>query len=475
MAKHSITRRWAVNSLGVIVVVLSALVIAFAAAIQSYYYSSARQYISSRLATFSGTLTKFAQQENINFSSEVRNVVESFSEKDKMELMVIDADGNVALTSSGFTPREKIAIVDYSEAISSKNGTGYYVGKVAGGERIMAVCVVLSDVSSDYEALRMVISLDEIDKQIASYVLSAAAVGAVIILFMFFSGMYFVKSIVIPVRQIGTSARRFATGDFSARITKKNDDEIGELCDIVNYMADELSNSEALKNEFISSVSHELRTPLTAIKGWAETLQQVDDPETMQKGMRVISSESERLSQMVEELLDFSRMQNGKLSLQKEQMDILAELGEAVLIYEERARQLGIQLLYNEPESLPFVYGDRNRMRQVFINIIDNAIKYSKSGGFISVEAVEAGGNKILITIADTGVGISEKDLPRIKTKFFKANNTVKGSGIGLAVANEIITMHGGSIDVISELGVGTTVEITIPAMPAKSKRSEEE
>ena len=229
-------------------------------------------------------------------------------------------------------------------------------------------------------------------------------------------------------------------------------------------MADELSNAEALKNEFISSVSHELRTPLTAIKGWAETLREVDDPETFKKGMRVISNESERLSQMVEELLDFSRMQDGKLTLQKAKMDILAELGEAVLIYEERARQTGIKFIYNEPETLPIVYGDRNRIKQVFLNIIDNAVKYSKQdGGVVSIEATEDEYGDVVITIADNGVGISEKDLPRIKTKFYKANNTIKGSGIGLAVADEIITMHGGTLEIISKQGVGTTVEITLP------------
>ena len=284
-------------------------------------------------------------------------------------------------------------------------------------------------------------------------------------LLMLFSGLYFVKSIVIPVRQIGTTARRFATGDFSVRIAKKNDDEIGELCDIINHMADELSNAESMKNEFISSVSHELRTPLTAIKGWSETLtEMIDDHETIQKGMRVIGNETERLSQMVEELLDFSRMQNGRFTLMKTTMDILAELGEAVLIYAERAKRENIEVIYNEPEMLPFVYGDKNRLRQVFINIIDNAIKYSDAGGIISIEAIEVE-DKIEISISDTGCGISEVDLPKIKTKFYKANHTKRGSGIGLAVANEIIIMHNGQLDIMNEQGVGTTVIITLPAI----------
>ena len=188
--------------------------------------------------------------------------------------------------------------------------------------------------------------------------------------------------------------------------------------------------------------------------------------------MKVITNEAERLSRMVEELLDFSRMQDGKLTLVKGTTDILAELGEAVLIYEERARQLGIKIYYDEPEMLPFVYGDSDRLRQVFINIIDNAIKYSSEGGVVTVDASAEGG-KIQVIVSDTGCGISEKDLPRIKTKFYKANNTVKGSGIGLAVANEIIMMHNGTLDIVSEFGKGTTVNIVIPAIsqPARHFR----
>ena len=191
------------------------------------------------------------------------------------------------------------------------------------------------------------------------------------------------------------------------------------------------------------------------------------DAETMQKGMHVIVNETERLSRMVEELLDFSRMQSGKLTLQPMPMDILAELGDAVLIYTEKAKREHIRMIYHEPEMLPFVYGDKNRIRQVFINVIDNALKYSNPGGLVTVSA-EAIGNQIQVRISDNGVGISAADLPRVKTKFFKANHTRRGSGIGLAVANEIITMHHGRLDIQSELGVGTAVIITLPAMKEK-------
>ena len=281
---------------------------------------------------------------------------------------------------------------------------------------------------------------------------------------MLISGLFFVKSIVRPVRAASKTARRIASGDFKTRIERVSNDELGELCQSINFMADELENTEKMKNEFISSVSHELRTPLTAIKGWAETLLDTDnyDAATLKKGMRVISAETERLSGMVEELLDFSRIQNGRFSLVFQKMDLLAELGEAVLMYTEKARREDIQIIYNEPEMLPIIYGDKNRLRQVFINVIDNAIKYSDPGDTVKIDAFRQGDN-IVITVADTGCGISPEDLPKIKTKFFKANQTRRGSGIGLAVASEIIQMHNGAIDIESTLNVGTTVLIHLP------------
>ncbi len=229
-------------------------------------------------------------------------------------------------------------------------------------------------------------------------------------------------------------------------------------------MADELANADKVKNDFISSVSHELRTPLTAIKGWGETLRDADagDKELIQKGMQVIIGETERLSSMVEDLLDFSRMQTGRLSLIMSRMDLVAELSEAVLMFTERAKREGLSLLYDEPEIFLTVIGDKNRLRQVFVNILDNALKYSDSGDTVEVTA-KAQGDFAVITIADTGIGISKEDLPNVKAKFFKANSTRRGSGIGLAVADEIINLHGGKLTLDSVEGKGTTVTIQIP------------
>ena len=439
------------------------VLLAFSVFINFYYYNSAKQYISSRLNMVSGMLSQYYADNPSSFTSEVRSIVENWADKNKMELMTVSGSGQVSMTSSGFAPTFDVLTQDYYDAIKS-GSSGTFTGRLPSGEKVIAISIVTPDTAGEFSVIRIMASTARIDRHIASLIIIAAVTFGAILSLMMFSGMYFVKSIVLPVRQLGATARRYARGDFSVRMPVQSDDEIGELCEIINKMADELSQSEAMRNEFISGVSHELRTPLTAIKGWAETIGSMpDDSETIVKGMRVITSETERLSEMVEELLDFSRMQNGKFTLTKGNVDILAELGDAVLIYTEKAKKEGIELVYAEPEDLPAVYGDRNRLRQVFINVIDNAIKYSEKGGLVTVQAILADENRIEIEVSDTGCGISPEDLPKIKTKFFRANHNKRGSGIGLAVADEIITMHSGTLEVFSEQGMGTTVVIMLP------------
>jgi signal transduction histidine kinase len=288
-------------------------------------------------------------------------------------------------------------------------------------------------------------------------------IGVGVLALVLFSSSYFIGSIVNPVGQVSETARKIAQGDFSARLPKKTDDEIGELCEIINYMASELATAEQLKNDFISSVSHELRTPLTAIQGWAETVLTTggEDRELLEKGMGVVISETGRLSQMVEELLDFSRMQSGRLRLVMARIDALAELYEACLMYAQRARREGIGLVYEDDEAA-VVYGDRGKLRQVFVNVLDNAIKYSNPGGEVHIETTVTP-QTLTVRVSDNGIGIRAEDLPKIKQKFFKADSTRRGSGIGLAVADEIITRHGGTFTIDSIYGEGTTVTLTLP------------
>ncbi|MCL2637536.1 MAG: HAMP domain-containing histidine kinase [Oscillospiraceae bacterium] len=463
MARKSIAARWFINSFSVVAVFLLIVNVSVYFALRSYHYGAVRQYLGTQANIVYGILSYMD-----DYEPAIRRSIEEFDRKHHMELMAITADGRIDLTSSGFSPapEENHEMPDYEKARSAESRIADYVGFLPNSQRYMAVTVMLS--GEAYDAIRVVTSLDRIDRQIYTTTLVIAVLSIAIMLFVLFLGMYFIQSIVSPLRRVGDSAKKLAAGDFSDRvILAKNDDEIGELCRIFNSMADDLENSEKIKNDFISSVSHELRTPLTAIRGWSETvLETGKEDDSFEKGMKVITSETSRLSDMVEDLLDFSKMQSGRLKLQKSDMNPLEELSDAVSVYAEKAKKEKVNLVYNEPEFAVLIYGDKNRIRQVFINIIDNAIKYS-GGGEVIVNAKLAE-NQLIISVSDNGCGISARDLPKVKTRFFKANNVVRGSGIGLAVADEIIMRHEGTLEIESEQGKGTTAKIILPSRGAQ-------
>ena len=459
--RSSIAGRWMFNTLSVVGILLVIANVCIYYFTRQYYYGSAENYLVSEANATATVLSRLYEDMAVNYSSEVRELIEGFDKKEQMEMMSINRSGEVTLSSSGFSPDESYNMPDYEAALESPEGVGVFHGYET-GENIIAVTVIIAQPSSSYSALRYVASMTLIDSQLSMIMLTALLISAGIILLVVSSGMYFVKSICVPLMQISVTAKKLAKGDFSERIAIKNNDEIGELSRVFNDMADELENSESIKNDFISSVSHELRTPLTAIKGWSETLALGYDEETYRKGMTVITHETGRLESMVEELLDFSRIQNGRFTLQMANTDIIAELDDALLIYTDKAKKENKTIHYTEPDTLCVVYGDKNRLRQVFINVIDNAMKYSDHGGSVDI-SVEKDGGALSIIVADTGIGISEADLPKVKAKFYKANSTRRGSGIGLAVADEIISMHGGTLEIASELGRGTTVTITLP------------
>lgn len=459
-SNRSIATRWMVNTLSVIALLLIIANVGIYYFMRQYYYGSAESYVVSEANATATILTRLYGNLAVNYSTGVRELIEGFEKKDRMEMMSINRNGDVTLSSSGFTPDDSYYMPDYELALKSDDGLGIFRGN-DGGENILAVTIMVAQPSSNYSALRFVTSLEMVDSQLSAIILAAMVISLFVILIVIMTGLYFVKSICVPLVEISETAKKLAKGDFSERIAIKNNDEIGDLSRAFNDMADELENSEQIKNDFISSVSHELRTPLTAIKGWSETLAGGYEPEAFSKGMKVISGETLRLERMVEELLDFSRIQSGHFSLQMSKMDVIAELEDALLIYIDKAKKENILISYDEPEFLCPVYGDKNRLRQVFINIIDNALKYTDPGGRIEI-SVEKREDSVSVIVADTGCGIAPSDLPKVKSKFYKANSTRRGSGIGLAVADEIIAMHGGVLDIESELNVGTTVIITL-------------
>lgn len=463
---NSITRRWLRGSMLLTGAILLVLVAVFMYYSRQTYYSGVEQIILNRFSSISGqleittasTVAETAQNRNLA----LRRMVEQFDAKDEFEFMLLDSSGEVLSTSSG-----QIVMVegsDYTAALESSDGVGMDIYQSSAAERVMAVTMLTPYAAEDVAALRLVTSLTLVDQAILQRFIISDVLAAVILIVALWSGLFFVNSIVRPLGQVEQAANRIARGDLNTRLPDAPyNDEIGRLCITINQMADDLQKTERMKNEFISSVSHELRTPLTSIKGWLETIAAIRDPENedYRKGLSIIGTETDRLYNMVEELLDFSRLQS-RIKLDCQRLDLVAELTDAALFMQPRIEQEGLRLVYEEPECMLPVLADPNRLRQVFINIMDNAVKYSSSGGAIELELLQDEEN-VYVQIRDHGRGISPEDLENVKLKFFKGKNAVRGSGIGLAVVEEIMTAMGGSVDISSELEKGTTVKLALP------------
>ncbi len=458
----SVAWRWVINVFLVMFLIIFALEIIFCVFISSYYISEVQAKAEEYARTISIPLENCMPE---NLENVARELCEQFEYKDKIEVQLLDTKGNVRISTSGFA-QALTSAPDFDRALSS-NSFGIWTGKSSVGEKVYCRTeLFLNDDNEVYGAIRWVVSLEKAELHIFWVSIIAIVLGLGTLTVIVISGMFFINSIVRPIRSVSNVARKIAMGDFEARIEIQSNNEIGELCDSINYMASELASAESLKNDFISSVSHELRTPLTAIRGWAETakLSIGFDEETVGKGLDVVIKESERLHGLVEELLDFSRMQSGRLPINFAEFDLATVLTESADMYKELSKKQNVELVYIPPREQILCYGDINRIKQVFINVIDNALKYNQSGGQILIEQHTEDGC-VHISISDTGVGIAAQDLDRVKEKFYKANKQVRGSGIGLAVADEIVKQHNGLLLVDSTEGVGTTVTIVLPVL----------
>ena len=468
--RSGITRRWLCGSLLMTVLLVLLVEGMFLYSCTRSYYNSVQQTMYRRFSSISGQLKMYtgdtAQKASASRSVALRRMVEQFSDKDKYEFMLLDSYGSGIASSSGTDAEGILTSADFEQAQETGDGTGVAIYRTDSSEMVMAVCCLVPYAAEDVAAMRLVTSLTLVQNQLKNVFLVSIVVVITILGFTVASGLYFVRSIVVPLGQVERTAASIARGELDVRLPVTGDarDEVDRLRGTINRMAEGLEETEKMKNEFISSVSHELRTPLTSIRGWVETLRTLDDPEdeNYRKGLEIINNETARLYNMVEELLDFSRLQNGRLKMSCHPLDLVAELTDAVLFCEARIQREGLLLSYSEPEEMIPVYADPNRLRQVFINILDNAIKYSAPGGRITVK-IWQGEYKAFIEIIDQGRGIPPEDLENVKTKFYKGSNSVRGSGIGLALVDSIMTALDGTLDLKSTLGRGTVVTLGLP------------
>lgn len=459
-------RRWILNTVGVVCALGLVCVLIITAAFAFSYYSNMESDMRYRAETTTDFFSGYLSLDHNQFYQSCISYAQNFDEKDTMELQFIDANGYIVASSYGRWAGRSPTTPEITLAMNNRGAESFIGRDPATGERIMAVsCPMIYSNGEVIGVLRYVTSTRLLNVQVVKIGLLSLAVLAMVLTVVLISTNYYIRSILIPMGEITEKAKKIAGGKYGIQIQTKYDDEIGELVDTINELSVKINQNEKMQTEFISSLSHELRTPLTAINGWSETLVSDDslNRET-RRGVSIILKETRRLTDMVIDLLDFTRIQDGRMTLNVETSDIRAEFEDTVFMYGSRLKQDGIELDYLEnDEDIPEISCDSQRMRQVFLNILDNAAKHGGEGKRIEA-SIHYENDAVVVRIRDYGPGIPDDEIPLVKKKFYKGSSKARGTGIGLAVCDEIIQMHDGSLTLENASGGGTVVTVTLPA-----------
>lgn len=500
------------------VIFLEALIINI---VRNNYYNNLEANLHNQLRVSCELYSRYFSDASLQ--DNVLNNVDTFWKQTNAQVQLIDTDGRVLMDSIGYMPGEDERLPDVEEAL--EKGKGTWTGKVSyDNSGIMAVSSTLQSDGTTAGVLRFISSLRVVNEDVKAVSRLFIIIGFVVTAASVILSFLLSNTIINPLKKVTNVAARMASGDFHVRSKKVYNDEIGRLSDTLNYLADEIEKRDKLKNDFISSISHELRTPLTSIKGWAVTLMEVgqenrqcaagyeeggqgdlqgdgevvqgyekvsvqddvksggalsdmqgdscedrksdahEDRELFETGLDIIEKECDRLTTMVEELLDFSRLVSDKLSIRKELVQLEEFVDTVGRQLAPRAVRDGLHFSVEVEGELPDIITDGNRLKQVIINVLDNAFRFTPAGGKVFFNVTASGGEAIF-SIVDTGCGIPADEMPYIKEKFFKGKNSKLGNGIGLSICDEIIRLMNGSFSLYSAEGKGTKVVIRIPAV----------
>ena len=461
---RGLRQRWLVNAVLPVFLLVAMVIAVFIVSTAQTYYANMRTGLESRARVAADTFENYGIKNYNEYYRLATYSAETFDEKDSIELQFINTNGRVQVSSYGLTAGISPGTEDIGAAVGG-NMDSFRGRDPQTGEKILSVSCPIVLNSRVVGVLRYVTSLREAEHRILIDALTASAIGLVCIALVVLSNALFINNVIEPVAVVSDAARRISGGSYGIMIDNHYRDELGELVDNINDMSVKISQAEKIQQEFVSSVSHELRTPLTAISGWAETIS-VDpggELEQTKRGLGIIIKESKRLTGMVEELLEFTKMQDGRFTLRVETVDLLGELEDAIYTYRELFRQEGIDVSYTAPEDeIPPLAADSERMKQVFCNVLDNAAKHGGAGKKIDVSAANEDG-KLVIRVRDYGPGIPPEELPFVKQKFYKGSSKARGSGIGLAVCDEIVQRHNGTFEIANAEGGGAVVTIALP------------
>ena len=315
-------------------------------------------------------------------------------------------------------------------------------------------------------------TMTSLNDQLISIIVDALIVGLVISVLLC---LLLARAITAPVQDLTRAAEKVAGGDFTDKVENDSKDEIGVLTRTFNNMAvqledtlDDLTKSEQMRREFVANVSHELRTPITSVRSYAETLEDEPDmPEdTRRRFLEVILNESDRMTKIVQDLLTLSRFDAGSIEFSFAEFSFEKSVRDVYNAMAMEAQAHSHNFVLQIEPGLPSIRGDRQRVEQVLINMVSNAIKYTRDGGQIEIGAGFRDG-QVWCSVRDNGIGIPAEDTAKVFDRFYRVDKARSresgGTGLGLSIAQEIVTRHGGRMELQSRLGHGTLITVWLP------------
>lgn len=459
--KKSIRARLVGNFMIVIIITVLILEFFLISAVKKYYYKNIEDIVTNQIEYSGEFYSRYFSSSSLE--DIIIDDVDVFFQQTNAEVQILDLKGNILMDSIGVIEINIDEALDFQKALKGEKGA--WIGNVDYDDsNVMAISYPLRSDGNIIGILRFITSMRETNKTIRDISYTLIFIGLVAVFIAGVVAVTLANSIIKPVEEVTKVAEKMADGDLNVRSQKSYDDEIGKLSDTLNYMAEELIKKDQLKNDFISSVSHELRTPLTSIKGWAITLKSEDlegNP-VLKDGLDIIENESDRLSSMVEELLDFSKFASGRITLNKSCVDIKEVISYVGNQFKPRASERNIEFNIYCENKLPNIEIDENRIKQVLVNLLDNAMKFTQDEGNIFLVA-KLEKEFIVISIEDNGCGIPEEDLPYVKEKFYKGKSSKSKNGLGLSICDEIVALHEGLLEIQSKVDVGTVVYVYLP------------
>ncbi len=440
-----------------------------------FFYSVKSNIVSETYADMNNCLENIRPLAKMSLDFTTRKMlmffqasIQQFSNMTKYNLIVCESDGGIIWSDVEISNSE---FEKYFYLSKSKFGkrplmrTAGIFDDIYGGGTITSAEIVKSDSSDNFWYVFCSASAPSISSLFTNVLLEVMLMVLAALMFMAVFLYLITNSITSPLRKINSAVKAFSKGDFSRRVHYKSGNELGELADNINAMADSIENLERMRSDFVSDVSHELRTPMTSISGFVEGLLDGTIPkENSEKYLSIVLSESKRLSRLVNDLLNISRFDRGKTKLNRTDFNIL-ELAKVILIkFESEVTKKDINVEFDSDSPECIVNADKDLYTQVLTNIVHNAVKFTNTGGTIRLKLSEKN-NKCFFTVENSGKGIEKDKLNFIWERFYKTDDSrstdKSGVGLGLYIVKRIIDAHGENIYVTSTPNVVTKFTFT--------------